>query len=71
MTEAEAAIAIIQTVKASKEALGREQTMGMLLGFVMGEIQLSGGTKEDLDKLVNETWSAFLSAQRTATATSG
>jgi hypothetical protein len=68
VTEAEAATAIIQTVRAAKATLGKEQTMGMLLGFVMGEIQLSGGTKEDLDRLINETWQAFLKEQEKAKA---
>jgi len=64
MTEEQCATAVYETTQAIKRAIGPERAVGMVLGCVIGEVMLSGGTKEQLDKLVTDSWNQFQAAQK-------
>lgn len=62
MNEEQAATAMFETLQAIKRSLGREKAIGMTLGAVIGELLLTGGTKDQLDKLCTESWEQFAKA---------
>lgn len=66
MNEEQAATAIYGCVQSVKNAIGKEKATGMIMGCVIGEVMLSGGTKADLVKLLNDSWAQFEEAQKAA-----
>jgi len=62
MNEEQAATAVFGMLQGVKRAIGREKAIGMVLGAVIGELVLTGGTKEQLDALCTEAWYAFQKA---------
>lgn len=66
MNEEQAATAIYGCVQSVKNAIGKEKAVGMIMGCIIGEVMLSGGSKEELVKLVDDSWTQFKAAQEAA-----
>lgn len=63
MNDEQAATAVYQTIQTAKKHVGAEKCIGMVMGAVIGEVMLSGGTREQLVKLCEDTWLAFEKAR--------
>lgn len=66
MTEDQATLAVYSCAQSIKNALGKEKAIGLFMGCIIGEVMLSGGTKQDLDNLTGKFWVQFEEAQRAA-----
>lgn len=59
MNEEQAATAVYQTIQTVKKHIGSEKTVGMVLGAIIGETMMAGGTKEDLLRVCGQSWDAL------------
>ena len=66
MNQEQCALAVHQTIQTVKKHIGGESTIGMVMGAAVGEVMLSGGTKEQAIKFCEDAWEAFENARKGA-----
>lgn len=63
MTDQDAAKRVFDIVQDIKAGLGTEKAVGVIMGAVVGEFMLSGGTKEQVHAYVDSAWDQFQKAK--------
>lgn len=66
MTEEQAVMVVYGCAESVKRAIGQEKTVGLFIGCAIGEILLTGGSREDLDKFIDQAWAEFIREQKEA-----